>query len=51
MITWLYGMALQNEQMYAKPTQSGTDVGGDEDDEPERTSNKYDGIGGRGNKQ
>lgn len=37
--------------MYAKPSNSGTGVDGEDDDEPEKTSSKYDGIGGKGNKQ
>lgn len=48
MMTWLFGMALANEEMYSKPA-SGGEIAGD--DEPvESSSSKYDGFGGK-NKQ
>ena len=48
MMTWLFGQALQNEEMYAKPMNSGQEV--ENEGEEEKTSSKYDGIGAKGNK-
>lgn len=46
MITWLYGQAYNNEQIYAKPENSGEQVGQDE----EEKEFKERGIGQKRNK-